>query len=365
LDLPLTKGACRRAHLLGPSNLLPLPSRAWCGFGAPCGQSRIDRRRELRDIDVGVAQHHPLGLPASELHERDQVAVGRVVPRRLGVAAIVRAEIGYSGTPARAFERRLDLATPRRFFRIRKPRRRAEYTPLLVPKGAQFIDQPGMQRHAALIAVLGIEERHMRSRKIDIAPVEVKRLRHPRAGPQQEHHQRPQMAGARREQRLGLVERDPAHPPLGLLRALDDALGTQPTLGRVVEHGRNRREGLAIEGGWGRRWMQRAGRLLDHRLVDLGQRDRSNPRDNRLEVQFLASRLQVTYGRPEECCGRLSAKDTTLDDFPLPLRPDCFRGFSVSNSCALAYSDASDRSVDIPVRPAWSPLELEGHFRAS
>lgn len=112
MDLPLTKGVCKQAHLFGPTNLFPIRSRTWCGFGAPCGEPRIDRRCELRDVDVGVAQHHSFRLPASQLHQRDQIPVGRIVPRRPSVAAVVRAEIGYSGPPARAFESRLDRPPP-------------------------------------------------------------------------------------------------------------------------------------------------------------------------------------------------------------------------------------------------------------
>src|SRR5262249_35106641 len=57
--------------------------------------------------------------------------------------------------------------------------------------------------------------------------------------------------------------------------------------------------------------------------------------------------------------------DTTLGEFPLPPRADRFCGFAVSNSCALANADASDGTVHVPVGPAGSSLELEGHCKAS
>src|SRR5262249_39803402 len=102
-----------------------------------------------------------------------------------------------------------------------------------------------------------------------------------------------------------------------------------------------------------------------HRLVDLGQRQRADLADDRSEVGTFAASLEVAHCCADECRRRLRSKDTMLDDLPFPPRPDRFSGFLVSNSCALAYCDASDGAVDVPVGSPWSALELEGHSSAS
>src|SRR5262245_16093284 len=133
----------------------------------------------------------------------------------------------------------------------------------------------------------------------------------------------------------------------------------------MIEHGADWRKDAAIVRGRRSVGAERAGRLLDHGLVDLGERHRSQARNDRFEEAALAARFQIAYGRADEGGRRLRSKDTTLDNFPLALRADRFGGFGVSNACAFAYSDASDGAVDVPVGAAGPADELEGHFRAS
>src|SRR6516162_360998 len=133
----------------------------------------------------------------------------------------------------------------------------------------------------------------------------------------------------------------------------------------MVEHGRDRRERLAVERCRRSIGIKRPRRLLDERLVDLRQWHRADARNDRLEVGPLAAGLEVAHGCADERRRRLRSKDTALDDLPLAPRPDRFGGLVVSNSCALAYADPSDGSEDVPVRAAGSSLELEGHSSAS
>src|SRR5262245_11689313 len=133
----------------------------------------------------------------------------------------------------------------------------------------------------------------------------------------------------------------------------------------MIEHGGDWCERLPIQRCGRGVGIQRAGRLFDQSLVDFCQRDRANARDNRFKVKAFAASLEVAHGCTDERSRHLRSKDTTLDDLPLALRANRFSGLLVSNSCALAYCDASDGAVHIPVWAATSSLELEGHGRAS
>src|SRR5262249_52427616 len=119
----------------------------------------------------------------------DQVAVRRIVPRRPGVAAIVRAEIGYAGPPARSAEGGLDLPPAAVFRRIGAARRRAENGPRAMGHLAEPANDAAMEPGAAVLAVLRVGQHDVRADEIDVAPVEIECLRHPSAGPQQKQDQ--------------------------------------------------------------------------------------------------------------------------------------------------------------------------------
>ncbi|HET7019201.1 MAG TPA: hypothetical protein VFI58_00620, partial [Xanthobacteraceae bacterium] len=83
--------------------------------------------------------------------------------------------------------------------------------------------------------------------EIEIAPLKGQGFRKARARSQQEQNQWPQMGRARIDQSLCFLEREPSHAAFGLGRPLDYPLGTEPALGGMVEHCRDRRERLPIQ----------------------------------------------------------------------------------------------------------------------
>jgi len=66
----------------------------------------------MRDIHVRIAQDHALRFPPAKVHERNEVAIGRVMPRGPGVAAIVRMEIDNAGALTGTLEAHLDRSAP-------------------------------------------------------------------------------------------------------------------------------------------------------------------------------------------------------------------------------------------------------------
>ena len=95
-------------------------------------------------------------------------------------------------------------------------------------------DNPVMQRHAAGLAVLGLRKPHLTTPQVNIAPVQIDRLRDAGSGVEQEHHQRPKVRGASVDQMLGFVRPQPPHSPPRLPRPLDLPVLAQAAFGRVM-----------------------------------------------------------------------------------------------------------------------------------
>lgn len=51
---------------------------------------RVNRLCQMRDVHVSISEHHLFALPAAEFHQRNDIAVSGIVPRRSGVPAVVQ-----------------------------------------------------------------------------------------------------------------------------------------------------------------------------------------------------------------------------------------------------------------------------------
>ena len=82
-------------------------------------------------------------------------------------------------------------------------------------------DNIRVKRHAAISAVLCVEELHLTALQIDVAPIEPKRLAATGAGVEQEGDKRSEMRRACLNQLVRFGVCDPTHAALGLLRAFE------------------------------------------------------------------------------------------------------------------------------------------------
>lgn len=103
----------------------------------------------MRNVHVRIAQHHRQTRPSAQVHEHVQVAVFLIVPRRPGVATIVRVKVADLGARARRLESFLDTVAGRHaavIVRIERAVRLAEQldlSRLLLPSGT--IQRPGLR----------------------------------------------------------------------------------------------------------------------------------------------------------------------------------------------------------------------------
>ena len=96
----------------------------------------------------------------------------------------MRAKIGYVRPLGRSAKGGLDLAPAAVLFGIGAARRRAEHSSAAMGKLAKFIYDAAVQRDAAILPVLRVGQHDVSTYQINVAPVQVQGLRHPRSGPE-------------------------------------------------------------------------------------------------------------------------------------------------------------------------------------